>query len=168
MTIQSLYDYMNTPNIVARQHFLDNFDGDVLNPRWEEEDQSGTNTYQMADEIDGGFEIVTGSGSKGYSFQVFSDNAWRVTDPASNVVADGSLNEPAVAGQYLSTAAIVTDEMIWWFVGNDTGQEFVASVERTSILQPLRVLLISGRSAGLQTQGYPTFYKALKFWAIPP
>jgi len=61
LTIQSLYDYINTPNVIAKQHFIENFDGDVLNERWATLDGAGTGSDAMNDAIDGGYQLITGS-----------------------------------------------------------------------------------------------------------
>jgi len=73
MTINSLYDYINTPNIIAKQHFIDNFDGDVLNERWFETEINGTNPKSMSDAIDEGFQIVTGASTNNRGTISFND-----------------------------------------------------------------------------------------------
>jgi len=76
MTIQSLYDYMHTPNVIARQHFIDNFDGDALNERWNETDGTGTGIFAMDDSIEGGFKITCDSGDESTSNINFNTKRW--------------------------------------------------------------------------------------------
>jgi len=44
---------------IGNQRFVDRFDGQTLDERWTTALQTGTVTFQMADAIDGGFEILT-------------------------------------------------------------------------------------------------------------
>ena len=61
--VKALIDYLNAPGVVPLQRVVDNFDGDSLNERWTFNDISGTNSGAMADAIDEGYAITTGTGS---------------------------------------------------------------------------------------------------------
>ncbi len=63
MTYCSVYEITDTITggcVVPRKtHMWCWFSGDTLHPRWTTVCISGTNTFQMADVIDGGFEMIT-------------------------------------------------------------------------------------------------------------
>ena len=48
---------------VALTHFVEWFSGDDIDSIWTKNNVAGTNTFQMADAVDGGFEIITDSAS---------------------------------------------------------------------------------------------------------
>lgn len=59
----SLYEYLSPLEKPLTQHFVDMFDGDVLDPdRWTTYNIFGANTFAMADGIDQGFRITTQGG----------------------------------------------------------------------------------------------------------
>lgn len=62
-TSASLYEQLFALTTVMKQRVVDNFSGDSLNERWTTTNDSGTNTFAMADSVDGGFSITTGSTS---------------------------------------------------------------------------------------------------------
>jgi len=97
MTINSLYDYVNTPNVIAKQHFVDNFDGDVLNERWATTNINGTNTFQMSDEIDEGFEIITNTATNNRATINFNNIRHYDMDNSRHIVV----------GRVTSTSSIV-------------------------------------------------------------
>ena len=56
---KSIYDQLNAYGTVAKQRFVENFSGDALDTdRW-----NTSGTVAMADEVDGGVNILTGTGS---------------------------------------------------------------------------------------------------------
>jgi len=59
--LSSLYERLSALTQVMGQRVVENFVGSVLNERWQTNNVQGTNTFQMADVIDGGFEIITGT-----------------------------------------------------------------------------------------------------------
>jgi len=59
MTSRSLYEALFPLSTIMKQRVVDNFDATVLNERWNETNNSETNTFQMVDEVDEGFEIET-------------------------------------------------------------------------------------------------------------
>jgi len=63
----SLYEAFNPLTTEAKTHFVEWFSGDVLDSIWTKANIAGTNTFQMVDSIDEGFEIITvgGSGTHG-------------------------------------------------------------------------------------------------------
>jgi len=63
VTQESLYEHLFPLTTVMKQRVVENFSGDVLNERWQTNNVQGTNTFQMADVVDGGFEIITGTTS---------------------------------------------------------------------------------------------------------
>tara|TARA_R110002074_G_scaffold136178_1_gene280885 strand:- start:600 stop:1184 length:585 start_codon:yes stop_codon:yes gene_type:complete len=56
-----------------KQHFIEWFSGKQLPSYWTTNDLSGTNTFAMADEVDGGFKITTASGSNNAGSLDFND-----------------------------------------------------------------------------------------------
>jgi len=67
MSFQSVHDMLVPPGQVRKQKFWDFFDGDSLRSWWTEADGAGTGSGAMADEVDGGYQLTTGT----------SDNNWR-------------------------------------------------------------------------------------------
>jgi len=60
MTSESIYEHLFALTTIMKQRVVDNFDGDTLNERWATRDITGTGTFAMLDEVDGGFRITTG------------------------------------------------------------------------------------------------------------
>lgn len=60
MTAKSLYEQLFPLTTVMKQRVVDNFDGDSLNERWTTTIE-GSGTIAMADEIDGGLQIQSGT-----------------------------------------------------------------------------------------------------------
>jgi len=59
---KSIYDQLNASGTIAKQRVVETFTGDALDTdRWSTNNVRGTNTYAMADEVDGGFKITSGS-----------------------------------------------------------------------------------------------------------
>ena len=59
MTFSSVYEILDAISTTRKQRFWDWFDGDALKSIWTTTDLSGTNTFGMDDNIDGGFKITT-------------------------------------------------------------------------------------------------------------
>ena len=58
----SIYDQLNAYGTVAKQRFVETFSGDALDTdRWNQNNRSGTGTFAMADEADGGFSVTCSS-----------------------------------------------------------------------------------------------------------
>lgn len=70
---ESLYEHLFPLTTVMKQRVVENFDGDTLNERWQTNNVLGTNTFQMADVIDGGFEIITGTSANDDGSISFND-----------------------------------------------------------------------------------------------
>jgi len=58
----SLYEYLSPQQKIMGQHFVDNFDGDILNERWTTYNIFGANTFAMQTGINQGFRITTQGG----------------------------------------------------------------------------------------------------------
>ena len=59
---KSIYDQLNANGTIAKQRFVENFSGDLLDTdRWGTHTATGA-TYAMADSVDGGFVMSTGTG----------------------------------------------------------------------------------------------------------
>jgi hypothetical protein len=69
-TSASLYEQLFALTTVMKQRVVDNFSGDSLNERWTQWNETGTGTFAMSDEVDGGFSIITDatSGRSGIGF----------------------------------------------------------------------------------------------------
>jgi len=59
MTFGSVYEILNPLTEIRKQKFWDWFDGNDLKAWWSKNNSVGVNTFQMADVVDGGFEILT-------------------------------------------------------------------------------------------------------------
>lgn len=61
---KSIYDQLNANGTVAKQRVVETFSGDALDTdRWTVSIQTSTFTAPMADSIDGGVELTTGTGT---------------------------------------------------------------------------------------------------------
>ena len=81
----SLYEQLNPLTTVTGQHFVEDFSGDTLDTfRWTFADINGSNTSEMGDSIDGGYQITT-AGADGNS-GIISFNDVRPFDPTGNVL----------------------------------------------------------------------------------
>lgn len=80
MTSPSLYEQLFPLTTVMKQRVVENFSGDGLNERWTTRNYTGSNTFQMSDNIGEGFEIVT-SGTNGSNGAIDFNNR-RQYDPA--------------------------------------------------------------------------------------
>ena len=57
---KSIYDQLNASGTVAKQRFIETFSGDALDTqRWNTTNVNGSNTFAMADSVDGGFQLTT-------------------------------------------------------------------------------------------------------------
>ena len=55
----SIYDQLNASGTVAKQRVVETFSGDALDTdRWNENESNGTNTFGMADSVDGGYTMT--------------------------------------------------------------------------------------------------------------
>jgi hypothetical protein len=63
----SIYDQLNASGTIAKQRFVENFSGSVLDTdRWEKT-QSGTGTFAMSDSVDGGFTLYPAGSNTNYA-----------------------------------------------------------------------------------------------------
>ncbi len=60
-TFASLYESFQELTSIQVSHFVEWFSGDSLDAIWTQHNETGSNTFAMADEIDGGFKITTGT-----------------------------------------------------------------------------------------------------------
>jgi len=103
MVFASVYEITDAICTVRKQRFWCWFSGDVLHPRWTTYDIVGCNTFEMGDDVDGGFKVITGTGGAnrgGIGFNninhycedasVFIIVARRVTSSANNIMGLGS------------------------------------------------------------------------------
>ena len=60
MAFPSVYEMTNPLTTVRKQHFWDYFSGATLNSRWAVTN-TGTNNSAMSDEVDGGYNLSTGT-----------------------------------------------------------------------------------------------------------
>ena len=77
---KSIYDQLNENGTVAKQRVVDNFTGDALDTdRWstsKDSYNSGTPTFAMSDEIDGGFKVTAEGSIDNSSGGVGSASSW--------------------------------------------------------------------------------------------
>lgn len=59
-TQASLYEHLFPLTTIMKQRVLDNFDGDTLNERWFEKNNTGTGTFVIVDAIGEGFSVKAG------------------------------------------------------------------------------------------------------------
>ena len=64
LTKDSIYDLINLPTNVMKQHFVEYFsDRGLDTSRWTETEVNPTATFAMNDSVDGGFRITADSGA---------------------------------------------------------------------------------------------------------
>ncbi len=74
MVFPSVYEmFVEDLTTLRKQHFWEYFSGATLNSRWTQTNNSGTNTFAMSDEADGGFKLTTASGNSGAMCINFND-----------------------------------------------------------------------------------------------
>lgn len=73
MTFDSVYQILTPLTTVKKQWFLEWFSGTDLKAYWTKNNVQGTNTFQMADVVDGGFEIITGASANDDGSISFND-----------------------------------------------------------------------------------------------
>ncbi len=57
---KSIYDQLNASGTIAKQRVVETFTGDALDTdRWNTTNVNGSNTFAMADSVDGGFQLTT-------------------------------------------------------------------------------------------------------------
>ena len=82
----SIYDQLNAYGTVAKQRVVETFSGDALDTdRWTTNNNSGTNTFAMSDEVDGGFKITTQAASSAHGSITF-DNIKQYAHNGSELV----------------------------------------------------------------------------------
>ena len=103
MVFPSFYEMSNPLTVVRKQHFWDWFSGDTLNSRWTTHNITGTGTFEMADDVDGGFKIITSTSSAAKQCINFNDIR-QYSPTASEVivvmkrVTDSGINGNILAG----------------------------------------------------------------------
>ena len=77
---KSIYDQLNASGTVAKQRFVETFSGDALDTdRWstsKDSYNSGTPTFAMSDEVDGGFKVTAEGSIDNSSGGVGSASSW--------------------------------------------------------------------------------------------
>lgn len=133
--VQALVDYLNAPGVVPLQRMNDNFDGDTINERWSVNTIAGSNTEQMSDGVDQGFEIITDTTSVNRSSISF--NAIRHYEETGckviHVSQAVSTTSIGVQGGLSNTEPDVGDDSI--IVGVETafdGSNFMLKTERST------------------------------------
>ena len=71
--ITSIHDLLNAQGHFPRQRFVEYFSGKQISAIWSVTENQGTNTEQMSDSINGGFEIITGTTFNDRSTLHFND-----------------------------------------------------------------------------------------------
>ena len=94
----SMYESRSALTTVQKQHFVEWFSGSALDSYWTTVDVSGTNTFQMADSVDGGFEIISGATSGNRGMITFNNK--RQYDPASFELISTYSTDGSVIGMW--------------------------------------------------------------------
>lgn len=82
----SVYELFNSLTTLAKQHFWEWFDGQVLSNRWNEQSITGSgHTFTIEDEIDGGYKILLGSTAVSDAAAINFANI-RHYDPAGSIL----------------------------------------------------------------------------------
>jgi len=102
---------------LAKQRVVDDFSGDTLNERWTTNNVSGSNTFQMSDNIDGGFEIVTGS-SLNNAGSITFNNIRQYSNVGASVIqvsqSTSAVDRLKQGGLSNSSSFVGGDDLVWW------------------------------------------------------
>jgi len=131
MVFSSVYEIINPLTTARKTHMWDWFDGGEVNdPRWTTQNISGSNTFQMSDVINGGFEFITGttSGNGGSMNYGGATNDPVHFSPCGYVViavtqAATATNRSLIVGLSDSDRTGSADDMV--IVEDDTGDTFM-------------------------------------------
>ena len=85
MAFPSVYEMTNPLTVLRKQHFWEYFSGATLNSRWTQTNVTGTGTFAMADEVDGGFSIKAGATTGNASGIEFNDIRQYAHDGSVNI-----------------------------------------------------------------------------------
>jgi hypothetical protein len=112
----SIYDQLNAYGTVAKQRFVENFSGDALDTdRWTQQNITGTNTFAMADVVDGGFSIKTASTASARADINFNDKR--------------QYDIRACVGIFVIQAIEIDQASIWGFYTSGTASNFVRAYD---------------------------------------
>ena len=133
---QSLTDALDpAPIIVPKQHFVEWFSGDAIDTIWTVTTLAGSNTEQMSDGVNQGYEIITGTSSANRSSIAFNnirhyEETGCVFIHVSQVTSTASIGSQTGLS---ATAPEIGDDTI--AVGYDTallGTNYMLKTERVS------------------------------------
>ena len=114
----SMYESRSALTTVQKQHFVEWFSGSALDSYWTTVDVSGTNTFQMADSVDGGFEIISGATSGNRGMITFNNK--RQYDPASFELISTYSTDGSVIGMWYDFPSS-SRQAVYSSQGNDNG-----------------------------------------------
>jgi hypothetical protein len=86
MVFSSVYEMTNPLTTVRKQHFWDWFSGDSLNARWTVRHLSGTGTWGMVDEVDGGFSLISGASAANNRSRIDFNNIRQYSETGSSCI----------------------------------------------------------------------------------
>jgi len=87
MAFPSVYEMTNPLTTVRKQHFWEYFSGATLNSRWTQTNVTGTGTFAMSDEVNGGFKITAPSGGGNPTIAI----SFHGSSPVRQYAPDGSV-----------------------------------------------------------------------------
>lgn len=120
--VQSLYSKLYPPHLVAKQRVVERFDGDALDERWFQRNESGTGTSGMVDAVDEGAFVKSGvAGDSSLDFggvRQYSPTGSVWIAVLKRLNSPGTLNAGLANGQ---TVPVKTDSLT---INNNSGQTF--------------------------------------------
>ena len=131
--LSSLYERLSALTQVMGQRVVETFDGSVLSERWTTDTGVGTPTYAMADSVDGGFTITTGSSANDRGSISFNGKHQYAFDGSVLIYvgkADSIVNTIAIAA--LNSGVTFAGGNDWAYVGNHSAVDSTNFTSRTS------------------------------------
>ena len=108
---KSIYDQLNASGTVAKQRVVETFSGDALDTdRWNENESNGTNTFGMADSVDGGYTMTADLNWHSYKIECDStykfsiDGVLEYTSPTTNLPTGAMAPISGIQGSSSATA----------------------------------------------------------------
>ena len=107
-------------------HFIEYFDGDVLDSIWDQNNIVGTGTYAMVDAIDEGFRVAVDAINPQVS-SIIAGNSERHFDPASSIIKSVQRRQSAQG-------------TVQWGLANRTDGDLGNTIDESAVFQDVSTL----------------------------
>ena len=111
---------------ISRQHFIDYFDGDVLDSIWDQNNIVGTGTYAMVDAIDEGFRVAVDAINPQVS-SIIAGNSERHFDPTNSIISSVQRRQSAQG-------------TVQWGLANRTDGDLGNTIDQSAVFQEVSTI----------------------------